>query len=199
MENVSNEAIYLLKKDVEDKAGFAMRAPSNFSALSDDVYHTTGQTLSISTLKRIWGYVEASNNIRISTLTVLARYLGCRDWDEYCEKKHVFTSSTSDFIAESGKQASELNVGDELALEWSPDRFCHIRCLSTGRFEVLTSINGKLRKGDVFSAPFFALGQPFYASGILRGDEKLPPYVAGKRNGLTSVKFVHQGKSASKK
>jgi hypothetical protein len=195
MEDIGNDAIYLLKKEVEDKVGMTMRAPSNFDALINEVYNTKGQTLSASTMKRLWGYVNSPHHIRVSTLTVLARYLGFRDWDDYCERKHFYTTNVSGFITAEGLQASELKKGDELAIEWTPDRYLRIRYQEAGRFIVVTSINGKLRKDDTFSASYLAVGHPLYVSDLQRDGKKMPPYVAGAHAGLTSVRLVTRAKT----
>ena len=39
--------------------------------------------LSLSTIKRVWGYVESSGAPRISTLNTLAQFLDYADWNAY--------------------------------------------------------------------------------------------------------------------
>ena len=82
MKDIDDDAIFLLKKEVENKMGFSLKAPTNFDALISRVLKETGETLSISTIKRLWGYVSQSSTPRLSTLSILSRFVGYRDFDD---------------------------------------------------------------------------------------------------------------------
>jgi hypothetical protein len=51
-----------------------------FEKLSEAISEATGITLSISTLKRLWGRVTYNNVPALNTLNTLARYAGYEDW-----------------------------------------------------------------------------------------------------------------------
>jgi hypothetical protein len=194
MENIDNDLIFLLLKNVERKMGFSMKAPSNFDSLILRINEATSENLSQSTLKRLWGYIDSNQRPRLSTLSILARFIGYKDWDDFCEKKQVYHCDNSGFISKDGECMTELRAGDELGLEWTPDRYCHIRCDAPGSFTVLNAVNSKLQTGDTFSASLFAVGHPLYMSNFFRDGKSMPPYVAGAKSGLTSVKLVAKAK-----
>ncbi|SFD59007.1 hypothetical protein SAMN05518672_102523 [Chitinophaga sp. CF118] len=55
----------------------------DFEKLSDAIQETTGVTLSITTLKRIWGKLPYNNIPATTTLNTLALFSGFRDWREF--------------------------------------------------------------------------------------------------------------------
>ena len=191
MKDIDDDAIFLLKKEVENKMGFSLKAPTNFDALISRVLKETGETLSISTIKRLWGYVSQSSTPRLSTLSILSRFVGYRDFDDFCLKKRIYTSEDSDFIYQTGEQVKDLQIGDELTLEWKPDRFCRIRYEKKDCFRVINAINCKLMKDDTFRASFVAIGHPLYVTELVRNGEFMNDYVAGKTSGLLSISIKH--------
>ena len=77
--NDNNVDIKELLRQVENKLGRSLATPSDFDALLLSVFQTTGERMSISTIKRLVGYVNDSHEPSNATLSVLARYLGYRD------------------------------------------------------------------------------------------------------------------------
>ena len=65
-----------LRRAVEQKAGRKMSTPRDFDLLSDRLFDECHEMLSPSTLKRIWGYVQSGGRPRLSSLSLLARYVG---------------------------------------------------------------------------------------------------------------------------
>ena len=191
MKDIDDDAIFLLKKEVENKMGFSLKAPTNFDALISKVLKETGETLSISTIKRLWGYVSQSSTPRLSTLSILSRFVGYRDFDDFCLKKRIYTSEDSDFIYQTGEQVKDLQIGDELTLEWKPDRFCRIRYEKKDCFRVINAINCKLMKDDTFRASIVAVVHPLYVTELVRNGEFMNDYVAGKTSGLLSISIKH--------
>lgn len=191
MKNIDDDTIFLLRKEVENEMGFSLKAPTNFDALITRVQKKTGESLSLSTIKRLWGYVDSTNSPRLSTLSILSRYLGYRDFDDFCLKKSVYTSEDSAFISLTNDQVKDLQKGDELMLEWKPDRFCRIRYETKDKFKVINAVNCKLQKGDTFLASFVAVGHPLFATDLVRDGKRISNYVAGKSSGILSISIKH--------
>lgn len=76
---------FLLRK-VEFVFGKTVSTPSDFQNLSADINSRLNEWISISTLKRLWGYVEYTNNPRKDTLDVLSRYIGYKDFSAFCDE-----------------------------------------------------------------------------------------------------------------
>ena len=55
----------------------------DFEKLSDEIFDATGVSLSISTLKRLFGKVNYTNLPSVQTLNTLARFAGFEDWNAF--------------------------------------------------------------------------------------------------------------------
>lgn len=65
-----------LKEAVLAKFARTLDAPTDYDALSLDIVNATGESVSASTLKRLFGYDKHATTPRPSTLSALARYVG---------------------------------------------------------------------------------------------------------------------------
>ena len=63
-----------------------MTTPKDFEYLRDSIYEECHEMVSISTLKRLWGYNKYANTPRKSSLNPIARYVGFRDWDDFLQQ-----------------------------------------------------------------------------------------------------------------
>ena len=79
-------AFELLRKAIEDKAERSMRTPKDFDILSEYISNETHQKVSASTLKRFWGYLSETSVPRVSTLDILAQYVGHTDWNNFLKQ-----------------------------------------------------------------------------------------------------------------
>jgi hypothetical protein len=86
--NTNSEALYLGKclRLIEAKwqrGDSAEWKSYDFEKLSVDIYDSTGVSLSISTLKRVFGKVSYTNLPSVHTLNTLARFAGFEDWTAF--------------------------------------------------------------------------------------------------------------------
>ena len=80
------EHIERLKDAVVAVFGQTLDAPTDYERLSADIQRKTGEVISSSTLKRLFGYIRPGTIPRPSTLSVLARYVGSAGWSDFCSK-----------------------------------------------------------------------------------------------------------------
>lgn len=179
-----------LREAVDAKMGRTLVLPSDFELLSERVEEATGETLAVSTIKRLYGYVANTHAFTHRTLSVLARFVGSQDWTDFCRQVELRQQSDSGFMAEKQVQSSQLLRGNVVEAAWQPDRLCRFRYLGNNTYQVELSHNAKLNEGDTFHALLFAEGQPLYASDLRSADGTPHTYVAGKQHGLTSVKVL---------
>lgn len=168
--------------DTEEHMGRVLRSPTDFQLLADAL--PKNEPLSVSTLKRLWQYVPNGHEPRETTLTILARLLGYQDWQHYCTSHRNL--SESDFLTGINAQR-DIPHGASLMLEWQPDRQCTIRKTENGRFQVTSVTNAKLQVGDKFFTAWMEKGKPLIATQFTRNGQPQPDYIAGKKNGLTSI------------
>ncbi len=177
--------IDILKKETERKADRRMSTPMDFDFLSLKIKETIGETVSPSTIKRLWGYVSSSHTPNESTLSVFARFVGYRDWKEFLFLQK--DNASSSFLECEQIQASLLKEGDMLELQWKPNRYCRIIYLGNFCFRILEVKNSKLQPQATFRATLFCVGQPLFLSGLSLDGEEGQTYVVGKREGLSHV------------
>ena len=188
--NKNAPEIIQLRLDVEQRAGFRPSSPADFDTLILKIWEALHENIALSTLERLWGYVDGANNTRQSTLNLLARYVGAKDWRDYLEQltkeEH---GSSHPFIAE-GVHTQDLQPGQQLEVTWLPNRRCVFRYLGDMRFEVVESVNSKLSVGDTFTSSFFLIGQPLYIDQLIQNAQPPVSYVAGNNGGLQSVTLL---------
>ena len=180
--------IHELKKQVENRLKRKMKTPNDFIFLSGVVWERTHETISPTTLKRLWGYVDGADQTRSSTLDILSRSLGFQDWDDFLG--NIDRSSGSDPVLSPHISADELNVGDRVSVSWKPDRRCVFRYLGDSRFIVEMAENSKLKVGDTFSASLFILHEPLYLNNLVQGNNPPVAFVVGNRDGLCEIERI---------
>lgn len=176
-----------LRSDLEQRVGQQLQSPADFQLLIQQIWEKKHAVLSLSTIKRLWGYVESNGEPRLSTLNTLAKFLDFADWNAYLVALEQRGGTESAMFTGEGIHTADLQAGDRIAVAWQPNRQCTFRYLGDNQFVVEDSENAKLQRGTIFSAARFMIGQPMYLDNILLADGSRTSYVAGKRNGLTSV------------
>lgn len=166
-----------------------MASPSDFANLSLKIKNATGRNISVSTLKRIWGYVSYPHKPSAEILSVLSAYAGYRDWHDFSNAGSV--TDSSDFIGTDIVKSSELTSGNRIRIGWKPDRMCILEYLGLSEFKVIEAQNSKLIEGDVFSCGVIAQGEPMICHDVRRGGKLLAEgYVAGKTDGIISLQIM---------
>ncbi len=182
--------IVALRRDIEKHIGYSLHTPNDFMHLLLLIWEEQHAVLSLSTIKRFWGYIDSNANPRISTLNTLSKLIGYADWNAYLANLDKRCEVESDMFVGKGIYPSDLSMGDLLQVQWLPNRKCVFRYLGDSHFVVQESIQSKLRAGDSFDAVAFIIGKPLYLSNLHHPGGASTSYVAGKKNGLTSVQLI---------
>jgi hypothetical protein len=173
-----------LREAVEARFKIPVKTTAGFERLSAAIEFTIGESLGASTLKRLWGYIPSRTTPRLTTLDILSRYAGHKDFKAFCASIHA--EDSSDFLGDRNYiTAAELSPGDRIRIGWPPNRLVTLSYLGDDRFEVLESLNARLRQGDRIEVSCLLKGWPLFVPGILRSGTLTPPYIAGKAHGLT--------------
>lgn len=175
-----------LRESVAKKFGGRLSTANDFGELSGVIFEATGHLISESTLKRVWGYVNYTPQARTTTLDILAKYAGHESFRTFC----LELQKNSAFFACDKIIAADLTEGDCISIGWAPDREIIIKYLGLSRFQVNDGGKSKLQKGDIIEATEFLKGVPMFFARVLRGNEELPAYVAGKAGGLTKLELI---------
>ncbi|MDE6380348.1 MAG: hypothetical protein K2L11_07735 [Muribaculaceae bacterium] len=172
-----------LREVVEDTFGRKPGSPTDFDNLSYQIFSTTGNKIGVSTLKRFWGYVKSPYNATHTTLSVLARYIGFRDWDSFCSQYKGDEDSC--FSSPRLIIASELSISCSVYVEWESEKWLRlIKIDQPNIFEVKESNNIKLSAGDIVSIDTMIIGEKFIARDCRRNGVDLGTYIGARKTGI---------------
>ncbi len=179
--------IIKLKQLVEDSIPRKIKTPADFVYLSGVIFERCGETISETTLKRIWGYIEGYDTTRFHTLSILAKFVGYNDWDDFVNENTNDPNEQSEEIMQKCIYTKNLKPGERIYFTWTPDRECLVEFLGDNSFKVIDAQNSKLQKNDTFICAFFIEGQPLYLDDLTRDGETYAMFVVGKKGGLKIV------------
>lgn len=174
-----------LCKDIETALNQQMQTPKDFDFLRERIYARLHILVSRTTLMRLWGYVDEHVAPRVATLSILAAFLGYRDWEEYQQNALLPKEQQSSPVMNRRLSVTkDLARGDRLRLAWQPDRICDVEYQGELSFRVVSSENTRLHKGDTFQCSLIVEGEPLYLDNLKQGDVPAIAYVCGKKSGV---------------
>lgn len=172
-----------LTAEIETAVGRPMRTRRDFDILSQLIFTRLHEQVSASTLKRMWGYYPAVAP-HVSTLTILARFLGYRDWDAYCNGEGR-TAPSSPVLGRWLDVDRDLSAGERVRLTWAPGRVCEVAYHGDRRFVVESAVATRLLPGDTFECMVMLEDQPLYLHNLLHAGQREPmAYVCGLQSGV---------------
>ncbi|MBN2727810.1 MAG: hypothetical protein JXR53_01155 [Bacteroidales bacterium] len=168
----------ITRRQIEKKFGQEIRYPSDCDALAAHIQHITKQNISVSTLKRILGFVSGVKEPRLFTLDVLAKYIGYENWDVYLE--NFSKIENSDFVNLEQITVSELDKGVSIEFYYDPDRKVNMKYNGNFTFVVTESVNSKLISGDIIKLTHIIRHYPLIVHSVVRDNRELGQFKAGK-------------------
>ncbi len=170
-------------KKLSEKIHQDAATPAGAAVLALDIEQKTGQTLSLNTVKRLVGVLPSDTTPRLSTLNIIANYLGYPDW----QSLQADTEMQGSGFGENNifKDMTTLEQGAKVEIAWLPDRRLLLRHDGNGQYEVIKSENCKLLPGDLLTLSKLAIGFPFIADKVFRDGHPLGAYHAAEGAGIT--------------
>ena len=175
-----------LKHLTELVLGISLKTPKDFELLQQQILQKTGQQLSLSTLKRFWGYVDKENvdyKVRVTTLDILAVFVGFQNWVSFCQT-NLEEGDESGNLAYRNLYLKELSVGSHVIIRWMPDRIVTMRYEGDDLLTVVESIGSKLRPGDTCHCQHIVENTPLTLFSLVRDGELIGNYICGKEHGV---------------
>ena len=179
-----------LMLQVEKKFGRRLNVANGFEEFALLLSREVRTGVSVSTLKRLYGYVGDVHTPRMSTLDILAQYIGHIDFLDFCQWLRRENPCSSQFFSASELSISSLFLCDEVEIGWLPNRYVRLLYRGDASFEVVEVRESQLQVGDILEVSSFILGEPLYFPYILRNGERTSSFVVGKNGGLTLLNKV---------
>ena len=192
---MDKEALAAIVRITNENLGYEPTTPTGFNDLIRQIKQVTGDTLSLSSIKRIWGYIPYNGDFSPTTLNILARYNGMKDWESFRKSLdyNINPDDQSGFHDNTIIETNRYKPGDRIELSWNDGKECELECVGPMRFRVLRAGNIKLKSSDTVTLHTLCIGQPVYISDIIRGDIRFTAYVGAKKGGLLSIREFPAG------
>lgn len=175
---------------IREKIGLDMTRSGDFEVLSQAIRDTTNENLGVNTLKRLFGFKMDKTVPRLSTLDIIARFLGCDNYDSLA-KELGEDADISVFTPIEAIDVLSLQPGTQVRTVYEPNRVFTMTYISESRF-IVNDVKGSknILKGDILTVSQLAVGHRFIASQVNRDGNDLGPYEAAKFKGLKSVEIL---------
>ena len=173
---------------ISKRYGATIRYPSDCETLAMEIREVLNENIGVTTLKRLFGFVNDVRRPRLITLDILARYAGFKDYDHMVS--FAIGEGDSEFEDHNDIKASDLKPGQKLYFEYRPDRKVTVEYLGNEEFRVIESLKGSLKPGDLLSISSFSTDLPLVVSTVSRDGVDLGRYIAGKISGLTAIVLI---------
>lgn len=173
--------------------GYVPGSPSEFNKLIALIKKKTSAEISLSTAKRLWGYVKHSGFPSNTVLNVLCKFNDFKDWRTFLEEislDDANVNASSGFLDQTVINANALHLGDQLLLKWKGKKECKLEYIAYLKFKVIEAQNIKLMKDDLCTLNTVCVGLPLFISNIQRGTSIIPAYIGAKKGGIQSIKVI---------
>lgn len=179
-----------LIKKIEEKIGMEVRYPQDCDVIAQAIEDETGKTLGSTTIKRMFGFVNENRIPRLSTMDILAQFLGYSNF-ELMAKDINEDTDISDFTWMETVEPEKLAEGTQLQITYEPNRLLILTYLGNNKFIVNESKRSKLQKGDTIEIHQMVVGHELVVKHVWRNGQDFGSYTGAKQGGLTSIEIFN--------
>lgn len=162
----NNIIINLLKK----QSGLLFDKAGDFEILSSLVFKETGRTIGVTTLKRLFNYINDDRKANEYTLNTIALYLGFLDWSELTKKINI--DSIWGYDEDETVYIHSLEPGIHLDISYLDRKVSFVVVKRNGEniLKVEKTENSSLHIGDECEIYKISKGCILEAEHVYRGD-----------------------------
>lgn len=158
--------INLLKK----KSGLLFDKAGDFEILGSLIFKETGRTIGVTTLKRLFNYINDDRKASEYTLNTIALYLGFIDWSDLTKKKNI--DSIWGYDEDETVYIHSLETGIHLDVSYLNRKVSFVVVKRNGEniLKVEKTENSSLHVGDECEIYKISKGCIMEAKHVYRGD-----------------------------
>jgi hypothetical protein len=174
-----------IKEVVEKRYGQSVRYPVECEALASDISKCTGRTISASTIKRLWGFIDGASSARSYTLDTLAEYCDYGCFEDLVQSFNPMEPASQKNI--KILSMDEITVGNEITIFFGSKGHLKLALNNARSFLVLDSSDCDLKEGDIFNCVKIEVGLPMFIRDWCRRELNLGSYTIAKLTGVSSI------------
>ena len=154
--------------DIKRKSGLMFDKAVDFGLLSSYIYKDTGRTIGVTTLKRLFNYINDERKTSEYSLNTIALYMGYKSWDIYSSSKML--DSEWGYKDET-VYINALEVGTRIMIQYLNRVVNFEVCAIDGQnvLKVTSTQNSSLKEGDILFVCKIKKGDILEANKVLRG------------------------------
>ncbi len=177
-------------KRLREEVGLAMTRSADFDVLSQAIRDRTNENLGVNTLKRLFGFKTDKVVPRLSTMDIIAQYLGNDDYESLI-KELGEDADISLFTPIDCLEVQDLERGTQVRVSYDPNRVLFLTYIGDFKF-IVNEVEGSrnIQKGDLLTITQLAVGHRFVVAHVIRDSVDLGAYESAKFKGLKSVEIV---------
>lgn len=178
----------LIQEKIERRFGKPIRYAKDCEILAMSILAFTGEKISCSTVKRLFGLIESDNEPRLYTLDVIAKYLGYINYDNLLQEfntNRVDVNGSIETIT-----TSDLILGDTIRFKYAPNRFVAANYMEDCIFKIIDSNDPKIQKDELLVFNNVGRYLPLFASWRSSINGNMKNIVLGKISGITSIEMI---------
>lgn len=180
----------IIKKMLAKRLGHEIRISADCERLSADIDKHVRQHVGVTTLKRMTGFVGGVSNPRLSTLDIIAMYLGSPSYHALLDSINPDRTGKSDPSDPTAIKTKELLKGQTVTAVWHDGQIT-LRHLGRGKLTVVQSDSRKIIPGDTIETDTIRISYPLYIRSHIRENIILPtPLPLGHLSGILSIKLI---------
>ena len=177
-------------KRLREKVGLEMTRSADFDVLSQAIRDRTSENLGVNTLKRLFGFKTDKVVPRLSTMDIIAQYLGSNDYESLI-KELGEDADISIFTPIDCLEVQDLERGTQVRISYDPNRVIFLTYIGDFKF-IVNEVEGSrnILKGDLLIITQLAVGHRFVAAHVIRDGADLGAYESAKFRGLKSIEIM---------
>lgn len=177
----------VIKGMLARQLGHEIKISSDCERLSMDIEKHVRQHVGVTTLKRMTGFVGGVTNPRMSTLDIIAQYLGAPTWHAFLDSINPDLSGEPTTPEAMSVKTKDLRAKQTVTAIWHDGRIT-LKHTGRGKFTVIASDAHKILPGDTVEVDTIRISYPLYIRTHKRGGMLLPtPLPPAHLSGILSI------------
>ncbi len=170
--------------------GLDMSRSADYDVLSQAIRDRTKENLGVNTLKRLFRFKTDKVVPRLSTMDIIAQYLGYEDYETQI-KELGEDADISVFTPVNCLDVQRLEKGSQIRLVYDPNRVFFLTYIGEFNF-IVNEVSGSrnIHKGDILTITKLSVDHRFVVSHVNRDGVDLGGYESAKYKGLKSVEII---------